>query len=785
MLLVQEFRELLLRLGNSGWQPLFDKFGLKPESDSLKDDFLRDVDDIATIRSLAGFEELCSHARRLIEPGKPAESILFHALASPAVRTAPDGTGLTAFPTPADLDLAENVVFGLQPPSLADLETRYPGRHLAVGVFAREYRQKAGTVHAGHADMVFSRTGITRVGTLPPHWDGPRRAYSPLEPGDDIYAFRVLPCLYGVYLAVQMKGDAGDFGPYKTDRTFEAAEKFRTAPQSLTRDADHDFWVPVHKLFSGSECINGLTLDVNFDEKHINEKLRRIHLSNMGRPSTFDSGFKSPEIDGPPFTIETGLAEFLDPDEHGEGALSAVPKNRLIEPATLAGAPLGTNVPRSSTLFASFNIPATRIPSPLNRTGAHRAPEWMHVRRQIRSNGMERDLNDIEKIKDTVDSGKVGTTSPYKARHYFDFAGDGWVAARVSGLEGRFPRRVPSYSIVSAPDFYPYVSQSDVLDWSMNSVPTNIRDNLWTTAPLALCDQRVAPNLALKRYNAPFVPEDKTVSAMVGLKDSAHQHGPTQSSATFNRTSFLPDNAAGYYAPGWDTSIDFDPEEEVWHLAAHGLGSPFPEDAKLCAAISAFWPAVAPDTSRTSPRESGWRVVAPMTDREIGLDGAPPWDGIMGPRVVPIGGEDYLAEDDFAHIDYIKTALDGRFTMSETMKVDQTTYQSRILATHRMLLMLLAEFGSLAFRMLSFAPADPADRDFQHVNTNVVRLTEPAHAFLMVDTDLAKPLAKDPNDDTRWLQQDRISARIKVFVDETGMVVWRRDKGVWETLPMA
>ncbi|MGI9508237.1 MAG: hypothetical protein ACR2QJ_02675 [Geminicoccaceae bacterium] len=784
MPLIQDLHALLQRLEAGGWKPLFDRLGLDTGSDDLEADLLRDVEDIAGVRGLDGFEELCSRAKRLVEPGKPAESVLFHAIASPAVRTAPDGTQLTAFPTAADLDLAENVVFGLQPPSLADIEARFPDQHLAVGVFAREYRQKAGTVHAQHADMIFSRTGITRVGTLPPHWEGKRRAYSPLEPDDDIHAFRVLPCLYGVYITVQAKGDLEDFGPYKMDRTFDAQMKFQTAPQSHTRDAEHDFWVPVHKLFSGSECLKGLVLDVSLDEKHINEKLRRIHLVNMRRPSTFDTGFKSPQIDGPPFIIEAGLAEFLDPETHGQGALSAVPRDRLIEPATIDGKPLATSVPRSNTLYASFNIPTVSIASPINRTGAHTAPEWMHVRRQVRSNGSERDLNEFERVEEIVESGRVSTTNPYRARHYFDFTGDGWVSAKVMGLGSQIPRRVPSYSILSAPDFYPYVSQSNLLDWSMNSLPSLVREDLWETAPLALCDQRVAPNLALRRYGAPFVPEDSSVSAMVGLKDSAHDHGQTQSSETSDRTTFLPDGAAGFYAPGWATSIDFDPDDQAWHLAAHGLGSPFPEDAKLCAAISAFWPAVAPDSSRTSPRDRGWRVVAPMTDREIGLDDAPPWDGIMGPRVVRINDEDHLEEDDFAHVDYISSALDGQFTISETMKVDQKTYQARILATHRMVDMLRSVFGSSEFRMLSFAAADPADSDFQHVNERVVTLSQPAHAFLMVDTDRTRPLVKDPNDDARWLRQDRISARIKVFVDDNGMIVWRRDNGDWQTLPI-
>lgn len=779
MSMTEDFRVLLERLSAGGWDKLFERLELDPKSEDLTTDLLREVDDIVGVRAIAGFEELSKRATRLIEPGRPAESILFHAIASPAVSMAPDGSDFTTFPTAADLELSENVVFGLQAPSFADIEARFPGLHFAVCVFAREYRQKAGTVHASHADMIFSRTGITRVGTLSPHWDGKLRAYSPLEPGDDIHAFRVLPCRYGAYLAVQAKGDGQDFGPFEIDRTFKAEQAFGRPPQSGMRDGDHDFWVPVHKLFSGSDCLKGLTLDVSLDEKHVNEKLRRIHLTNMDQPNTFDSGFSEPEINQTPFVLETGLAAFLDPHIHGEGALSAVPRDRLIEPATFDGRPLATNVPPSRTLFGSFNIEADSTPSTINETGAHRAPEWMHVRSQVRANRPDRDLNIFERVTDVVDSGRVGNVSPYRARHYVDFTGDGWIVAGVTGLSAHVPRQVPAYSIISAPDFYPLVSQSDVLNWSMKLLPTSVRRRLWRAPPLALCDQRIAPNLDLRRYAAPFVVEDETVSAMVGLKGSARHQEDTASSDRVDRTTFLPDGAAGYYAPGWDTSIDFNDDSDTWFLAAHGLGSPFPEDTKLCAAISAFWPAVAPDSSRSSP----WRIVAPMTDREIGLEDAPAWDGIPGPRVVEVDGDDYIEDDDFAHIDYIKTALDGGFTMAETMKVDRETYQARILATHRMFEMLRAVFGSDRYRMLSFAPADPSDGDFQHVNDKVVPLSLPAHAFLMIGTDRNRPLVKDPADESRWLQRDRISARIKVFVDDLGAMAWRLDKGTWQIRP--
>lgn len=89
---------------------------------------------------------------------------------------------------------------------------------------------------------------------------------------------------------------------------------------------------------------------------------------------------------------------------------------------------------------------------------------------------------------------------------------------------------------------------------------------------------------------------------------------------TTARHAVLPDAAAGIFAPGWDTSAARIPESATKpHLSAYGLGSPFPEDAKLCAALSTFWPAVAPDTARTFYQVPfAARTVCPLTDEENG-----------------------------------------------------------------------------------------------------------------------------------------------------------------------
>src|SRR5216684_6294591 len=130
------------------------------------------------------------------------------------------------------------------------------------------------------------------------------------------------------------------------------------------------------------------------------------------------------------------------------------------------------------------------------------------------------------------------------------------------------------------------------------------------------------------------------------------------------RSSTLPDDAAGEFAPGWDVSVDVqgDIETGTPHLAAYGLGSPFPEDAKLCAALSTFWPAVAPDVYRTmsmhtgNPRLRG--TVAPLTDEEIGQIGSLPWDGVPGPRVIQMNGQTFVEMASFLNVDYVASAVE-------------------------------------------------------------------------------------------------------------------------------
>ena len=199
-------------------------------------------------------------------------------------------------------------------------------------------------------------------------------------------------------------------------------------------------------------------------------------------------------------------------------------------------------------------------------------------------------------------------------------------------------------------------------------------------------DRRLAANITLA---AGFSIDDDTVTALVSLPLDA---GTTQSGApaTFVRRHLqLPDGMAGLFDPGWDLSQDRTADNQFF-LANYGLGTPFIEDAKLCAAPSSFWPGVSPDSAREfqpvkhleEPYQA-WPTIAPMTDEELGIVeveglGFLPWDGVRGPHLTVVDGKEVVDYPEFAHTDYLETV--EHFTAALTGKVDHEEYIARVLA---------------------------------------------------------------------------------------------------------
>jgi hypothetical protein len=725
----------------------------------LSAELARDLPDIR--RDLQGFEDFAVEGKRGVEPFHPARSLLFHALASPNVLTAAGGESLGAFPTLAEIEAVENYVFGVEPPALEDLKTRFPGAQTAVVVFSSEYRPAQETVHRKHADMCFSRTGVARVGTAEPRYEPRARGFLPFVEGDD-HAIRVLPARYAPYVAVWLDGDESLFGPMNFNLLHKVPEELRElfvgAPEPI--DETRRFLVPLHKLFAGTECLRGFDLSVSLRAHHANEKIRRIHrrLGQRGR-----------EIDEAPFVFTEGIAQLSREPDDGEGLLTPVPHQRLVEPAEHRGEPLTFSVPLTQDHGLG---PSLLIDAEGPRGEFRRAPEFVHVRHVLK-NGASEDLNDRPDVGNRMREGG------YQARHYVDFTGDGYVEASCPELAAELALNVPAYSVVTAPDFYPSCNQRELLEWWIQpeQVPPELSVQIWRALPKPLSDERIAPNLQLE--GARFQDGDDTATAMVALPVEGRTASSPIPSGTI-RHRYLPDGAAGVFAPGWDTSRD--EKDGVPHLASYGLGSPFPEDAKLCAAISAFWPAVAPDAARTFSKV--FRTVTPMSDDEIGIADGLAWDGIPGPR--PASGERLMVEyASFDHVDYVQQALDGRFSLTLTGRVGLADYTARILAMAR-------AYHALTKRRTVESPRSPRDSprvlSFRAVSADDEELRT-AESEAGVELQGARYRVffgwdsfESPHADHRKVKVE-LGATAVLFVGELPGVLFKRTDESWQAVP--
>jgi hypothetical protein len=622
-------------------------------------------------RTIPGFEDFAPSGRCGIESGSPARSLLYHALASPNVLVQPDGKRLGYFPTWAEIEAVENYVFGVRPPTIDSLLSRAATKQLTVVVFACEYRPAGQTAHQRHADMVYARTGIARVGTAAPNYRPDLRGFVP-ETDASAFAICVSPARYAAYLAVPKAGSAAEFRPmrFRDKKSHTPGDSPDWVP-----DDQRSFWTPVHKLFAGDECLAGMTLKVDFTVQMLNEKIYRLHKKVLND--------KAP--DAPPFRIREHIAAFADPDDHGTGVLIPEPHAHLVEKATLADGSLVTfTVPPGDDNkdFDTFSSTSKDPPNATRNSGEFRqTPEYVHARTLVK-NGAEVDLNTLDDKALT----KQLAAGNYQALHYVDFTGDGWVQVEVRSKELAKDDRVvnqpvAAYTLVTAPDFFPGCDQREMTEWTEITAPQALRDQIWNIPPDTLCDQRLAPNLQLPDH--PFADDDFTMTALVSLLGPV-PNGPVLRTRDTLRHSHLADDAAGVFSPGWDVSRDWTKvgSKVVWHMAAYGLGSPFPEDAKLCAALSTFWPAVAPDVTREMEPIEGNQsgTVSPLTDEEIGQVGGLPWDGVQGPQLIIDGGQAFVEYANFRHVDYVRNALNDLFTLRLTARVDSTEYQQRVLA---------------------------------------------------------------------------------------------------------
>ena len=453
---------------------------------------------------------------------------------------------------------------------------------------------------------------------------------------------------------------------------------------------------------------------------------------------------------------------------------------------------------------------------------SHLAPELLHARHRLQDNGKVENLNTRRNLVDIVKKGE------YEALHYHDFTGDGWIKAQAnffafpdtsatpSQPQSYFgaPECLPAYSLVAAPDFLPKAGQRSVSQCLAARLPSRLLPNVWYKQALSLADQRHAPNLSLddlpdtiagSRPN--FAKTDVTMTAVVTAPfDSNPPPPPATPRASKDRRSYLPDVAAGMFAPGWDVGLDSKGEDEnrVFHMAMYSLGSPFLTDSKLCAALSAFWPAIAPDTTRTyapdvEPDEEQ-ATIAPLTDQEIGLTGEPPWDGIIGPRLLP--GEDSIDYPALDNADYVMQALPRRrFYLKRLAEITTEEYVRRLLSMFRVYKALGVPVDQpcertdlfkqkAAWTVLSFRPADRSEDLFQQAQSSQpsrAPFFAPGETVDFYDVYRCEQVTPMPRDARRCrvtIQKEGcLPVRHQLFVGEKEILLRFHSEGAWRVAP--
>jgi hypothetical protein len=610
--------------------------------------------------------------------------MLYHALAAPSVVATRDGTKLGGFPTLAEIEAVENYIYGSRKATLDDLKKGLAADDLSIVVFALHYRNAPMSANGCHAQLCFSRTGIAHLGTIEAYYDPQLRSFASVDEARP-YDFRVTPRRFATYLAKRVTG---------FDGKFELQD-----PQK--GDSAREFWVPVHKLFSGKECIANMDLNIQLSSGMRNDCIGSFHRVMQGQGLT--TGWTGNDLEQFPFVIKDGMIASLSKQEDcGAGVVVPNPAP-LIREAKYKGKlltfPWHNSLSRNSknvqisSYFVMPNAVAPIAPGyylDSDQDSPRNAPEYINIRHRVVGEKVE-SLNPRPDLMELIRQGG------YDVLHYTDSTGDGWVAADCRELHDQgVTNSRAAFVLVGLPDFLPKLNQRDLMRWWKTEVPEPLRATLWSVPPLALSHARIAANVELP---IGFSLTDDTVTAIVsqisapGVGLTARPVQVPNGPLNFEKVG-LPDGSPGLFDPGWDVSIGVRSSnggnDIHKYLVGHGLGSPFIEDAKLCAALGAYWPGLAPDGTRQYPPQKWmdglsypWPSIAPLTDEELGMVPTATgkrmsWDGVVGPQRRTEGDREVIAYQKMEYVDYIDIL--GTMTAVLTARTEPDDYKARILA---------------------------------------------------------------------------------------------------------
>ncbi|SDG75443.1 hypothetical protein SAMN04487996_122167 [Dyadobacter soli] len=666
---LNQLSQICQRLAPFGWATLLKRHGLDILAPNLENEIYKDIS--GTIdRSIPGFEDFISSGHRAIEPYVPCKSLLLHALSSQNVHPGPGNTVVednAAYPSIDELDVLENFIFsvnhaasGAPVRDKAFFETNFGQADLVFAIFAYQYRTGSRSVNTRYADFVYSRTGIARTGTTSFCYVPSRRTFWTI-PGNDDDKIPVLPARYGVYLAQKRKARQTDEVVHVSGNT----------------QGNLDYVFPIHKIFPGRECVSNVDIPhFKYAENHVSEKLKRA-FSFVD--ASGNAGFQTSK---PPFSVSSKAGDQLVTLQNTGASSLVVPlhSERLVHMARQGQRVVSFSVPpadQNNRFFTSFQI--------LAEGRVRMAPEYLNIRFELMPNSSIENLSD-QFSNDAGFLQKIANGG-YQAVQFADHTCDGCIVPEFEGAPPITDRILAAYSLVTAPDFFPLCDQLEINQWLVDNGLVD-RTHFAQGGPEPLSENRIPVNPLIEhplkvQPAFPLADNLRTTTALVGM--SVFPSSNAKVTVANQQVSFLTDGASGVFAPGWDVSLVGDPNVNVPFFGSFGLGSPFPEDSKLCAALNSFWPAVAPDASRTFLFGS---TSFPMLDSELGYHTGHPlvragkvqptlgWDGEQGP----------FFEGDFAFVnhtsinrsDYTANALNDEISVKELSAVDAKEWIRRM-----------------------------------------------------------------------------------------------------------
>ena len=688
-----QFTDLVEWLAKNGWVDYLKQVAgvnLSLNGQARNAELLKDLD-AATLKKLAelpdsGFDDFAG--MNLIKPGFPAFSLLYHALASPRVRS----PKILAYPDLAQLDTLENYIYALA--EWEHLKTIYnvsSNDDLVMAVFAYEYRPAFKTPHHQYADLVYSRTGVARVGQHEMNYDRINRCFTNKpKDGIPVQHSAVVPARYGLFIAKRVKSSDIDL---MTTGVYKPGDKFDDSG-----DPQRTFLQPIRKVFQHDLLFGEAKL--NFQEMHKSEKLAKLaehtdlKFYKDIKPTIRDSSYlivqdrKTTEVNSS-FLVISQPKELIRLAKEGNKALyfwvpAMIPgedgysRNRYftsfntqeVQDVELLVPVKGKN--KYEKIPNQYNEPRTQ-PLFLNITHEQDTINAMGYREVVKDASFEDRLND----------------GMFQAPLFEDSICEGTVNAKITfgnemALKGLSADCLPAFSIVTAPDFFPQVDNFDLMVYDVAPGTAVDVSNFYEGGLASLATCRLGPNpdiLSTKElldtYTAVLSHKSKATtpaSKPNRFKDPTLPKGDMVS-------GFLPDVASSVFAPGWDITYSADkPGSTDVYLSTEGLGSPFVEDMKLCAAANGMWPASSPDAARTYQGSlDPWSrnpTAIPLLDDELGFHKHSPagqmmkketfgWDGVQGPFLELVEGKWKINFADLGRADVVQHALDGKVDMSK------------------------------------------------------------------------------------------------------------------------